>query len=210
MTDSDAKKHHAYYDMLGISESADSEEIKAAYEKLLCQYQPEKFASQDLKEDAMLIRKRAQKAYDYAMCRLEVREQDLASQFDKIRILINENKLEKAELYLDVIDETDRLGEWYFLYGCLMSQKGWFIEANTAFETASTYEPSNTEYNEASEAMKKTVSEYKHGYRQSSKAHNFEHCFDNDFFTDCFCACCCEGCMECCCEWLCEGLGNCG
>lgn len=215
MTDSGTKKHSSYYETLGIDESASSEEIEAAYNELLYRYQPENFTDASMKATALEIRENAKRAYNYAMCRLEVREQNrnLESQFENIRILINENNLEKAELYLEIIDEQDRRGEWFFLHGCLMSQKGWFLEANTSFETACTYDPSNTEYKEAFESMKKTVSEYKNGYRQSSKTHKFRHCFENELNEDslsgCCCACCCEGCAECCCEGLCEGLGSC-
>lgn len=202
MTKSNAKE---YYDILGINEYSDSEEVEAAYKELLYRNQPESFIDEEMKASALQKREQAKKAYDYVMCRLEVKNQSLDLQYEKIQSLLNEKNTEEAELRLEVIDETDRQGEWYFLNGCLMEQKGWYIEASAAFETACTYDPSDTRYKEAFDAMKKNVSEYKHGYRQSGKNHSIGKCFSDWLCVECMCECCCEGC----CEGLCEGLGNC-
>ncbi len=191
------------YDILGIDHNASEDEIEEAYRVLTDKTEssdPEikKQGTQETSEDV-------KRAYDIAIRRAVIGKKTLSEQFDEIRVLINENNLTEADLRLEIIDGPDRKGEWNFLYGCLMSQKGWFLDANMYFEAACAYEPSNTEYKEALDSMKKTVSSYKGSSIKKIKKNGYKDTHGSSCWEG-ICEGCGEGCAEGCCEGCCDGI----
>ena len=187
------------YDTLGVSRYATEEEIKKAYRELAKKYHPDNFPDENMKKLAEEKMKEINEAYEYvtrgaANAHANGSSAYSASQFMEIRRLINEQNYSEAEIRLDAIGISDRGAEWNFLKGCLMAQKGWFLDANKYFENACNLDPSNAEYRQAYEAMRNAAETYTRGYRQG-RTTGRSMC--DDFCTAFICT---ECCMHCCCN----------
>ncbi|MBE6610286.1 MAG: molecular chaperone DnaJ [Ruminococcaceae bacterium] len=189
------------YDILGISRYSTEEDIKKAYRELAKKYHPDNFSDDSMRRLAEEKMKEINEAYNTVMRGAQNAYSSggssyAASEFILIRQMINEHNFSEAEVKLDAMNASDRGAEWHFLKGCLMTQKGWFLDANKYFETACNMDPSNMEYRQALESMKNTANSYSKGYRHTPTSRNTE-CCDMDCCTQLICADC-----------LCECLGG--
>lgn len=185
------------YSILGVGKYATEEEIKKAYRELAKKYHPDNFSDDSMKELAEEKMKEINEAYDTLTRRASGAQSSYSSaEFIRIRTLINEHNFSEAEIKLDAMNMSDRGAEWHFLKGCVLSQRGWFLDAQKYFETACNMEPSNTEYRQAYESMRNTASSYSRGYRNAPQGRT-GGCCDSDVCTTLICADC-----------LCECLGG--
>ena len=189
------------YDILGISRYSTEEDIKKAYRELAKKYHPDNFTDDSMKKLAEEKMKEINEAYNILMRGAQNAYANggssySASVFIRVRQMINERNFSEAEITLDAMSASDRGAEWHFLKGCLMTQKGWYLDASKYFETACNMDPSNAEYRQALESMKTTANSYSKGYRQGPVSHNTA-CCDMDCCTELICADC-----------LCECLGG--
>jgi hypothetical protein len=84
------------------------------------------------------------------------------------------------------VDAHARGAEWHFLRGCVLYNRGYFLDAQKMFDVACNIEPQNTEYRAAADRMRAQASTYGGGYRTSSSSN---------------CDCCCSLlAADCCCE----------
>ena len=192
------------YDILGVSRYATEDEIKKAYRKLAKKYHPDNFPDDNMKKLAEEKMKEINEAYEYVTrgatnAYAGGGSSYSASQFIEIRRLINEQNYSEADIKLEAINASDRGAEWNFLKGCLMAQKGWFLDANKYFETTCRLDPANAEYRQAYDAMRNTAEAYTRGYRQGRTSGRG---FCDDFCTAFICTDCC---LHCCCD----GSGGC-
>ena len=183
------------YEILGISRNADEEEIKKAYRELAKKYHPDNFSDENMKNLAEEKMKEINEAYDFITRSSSQNYSSYAdSEFANIRMYLEQNNYSEAEIRLDAINSADRNAEWYFLKGCVMSQRGWYIDAQKYFNTAINMDPQNAEYRQAYESMQRNATAYSGGYRRRGSDAG---CCNMDFCTSLICADC-----------LCECLGG--
>lgn len=198
------------YKVLGISRDATDDEVKKAYRNLARKYHPDNYVDNPLSDLVQEKMKEINEAYD------EIQKQRLESikydneeysssaysgEFIHIRELINSGKFSDAEIVLDSISNNDRNAEWNFLKGCVLTQRGWYFDAQKFFETACYLEPNNAEYRAALNNIRGTASQYGRGYRTTTT--NAGGCSACDMCSglicaDCLCECCGGDLIHCC------------
>lgn len=154
------------YEILGVKRDATQEEIKAAYRELAKTYHPDNFPEETMKKLAEEKMKEINEAYDFLTRSNEKASGYSANEFSNIRKMINNRNFSEAEIKLDAMNASDRNAEWHFLKGCVLSQRGWFLDAQRFFEVACNMDPNNQEYRKAYESMRNTAYNYSQGYEQ--------------------------------------------
>lgn len=209
------------YEILGISQSANDDEIKSSYRELAKKYHPDNYSDSPLKEFADEKMKEINKAFDDIMntrranpsnstnkTSSSTNNTNSSNRLNDIRALIQANRLVDAEEILDGIPINNRGGEWYFLKGTIYHSRGWLEDALNHFTTASRLEPNNTEYratlNKMSFQRQGNFNGYGSGggYRQNPYPQS-RGCTGCDMCQGLICAdCCCEcmggDCISCC------------
>ena len=198
------------YKVLGVSEGASQEEIRAAYLKLVKKYHPDKYTDTDLKELANEKLVEINEAYE-ALTKKNGSTQASgsgagaysnygysgqgstysgpnAADFARARAFINQNNLQAAKQVLDTI--SVRNAEWYYLYGIIYLRQGWYDKANDYISRAYHQEPGNAEYANAYKTLRTTGNPYT---RQASGYDS--SCSGCDVCSGLLCADCCCECM---------------
>lgn len=207
------------YKVLGVSESASQEEIRAAYLSLVKKYHPDKYRDSDLKEIANDKLMEVNEAYEtltkkgngkgssasssgsyqsyggYSGAGSSYSGQN-AAEFARARSYISLNNLTAAKQILDRIDT--RNAEWYYLYGIIYLRQGWYDKANEYITNAYQQEPNNAEYSSAYHTVRNTGNPYTRGGRTYTA--NANDCDGCSLCSSLICA-------DCCCE--CLSGGNC-
>lgn len=161
------------YKVLGVAPDATDEQVKAAYRDLARKYHPDNYANNPLADLAQEKMKQINEAYDTITKQRKAAQnhqsgsyqqtyqQNTASyqygqysqrgsaQFADIRRLIMQRRIVEAEELLDGVPAVSRNGEWYFLKGNILYNKGWLDEAYRYFSKACQLEPGNREYQNA-------------------------------------------------------------
>ncbi len=203
------------YKVLGISSSATDEEVKKAYRKMAKKYHPDNFSNSPMREQAEEKMKEINEAYDmiqkmrasgssyqsgngysgggyYSGYRTNTSGSGI---YYTVRMHINSRQFTQAEILLNSVQTEQRTGEWYFLNGIIMMNRGWYYEAENSFITACDMEPQNEEYRAAYNYLKNNANNASGSYRTSTTAMGCSCC---DLCTammclDCLCSCCCGG-----------------
>ncbi|MCQ2425235.1 MAG: J domain-containing protein [Lachnospiraceae bacterium] len=206
------------YKTLGVSCDATDEEIKKAYRDLARKYHPDNYADNPLAELCEEKMKEINEAYD-AIRKSRAESAAGGSSagangttgsasyrgssgplYTQIRQLIRAGQYSRAEVMLDAISVSDRGAEWNFLKGCVLTQRGWFYDAQKYYETACYMDPNNQEYRAVLNNVRSSASAYGRGYRTEQTAGGCSGC---DMCSGLLCAdCCCEcmgaDCIRCC------------
>ena len=191
------------YEILGITKDATEEEINIAYRKLVKQYHPDKYVGNPLADLAAQKIREINEAYDFVMNEKKNKNNASSSngsgssqgqsapggEYNEIRKLINEGRLDEAQMRLNNIRVRD--AEWHFLTGMILKAKGWYDMAYQHLNRASQLDPSNAEYRQARDGLGFSGYEYRSMGNSAGDAD-----------------CCnmCQGliCADCCCE-MCGG-----
>ena len=195
------------YVVLGVSPNATDEEIKQAYRALARNYHPDKYRDSDLADLAEEKMKEINAAYE------EIRKGrsnggpgsgstqtnnngsyrtygETQGHFANIRRLINAGEFYEAERLLRAMPINEQTAEWYYLMGCVLSRRGYFLDALKLFDRACAMDPQNAEYRNARDMLRNQASTYGGGYRTTESS----GCLC-PFCTSLLCADCCCDCM---------------
>ena len=195
------------YSVLGVSRDATDAEIKKAYRELARKYHPDNYAGNplaDLVEEKM---KEVNEAYDLIQkeraaggstsgsSRYSSYTYSGITSFAEVRRLISEGKYSEAEIIIDSTPSGDRGAEWNYLKGCLLSQRGFFYDAQKYIETACYLDPNNAEYANARNKLRYQSGAYGGSYRGQSGAGSDCCSICATFLVlDACCDCCGAGC----------------
>jgi len=200
------------YKVLGISEDASQEEIRAAYLKLVKKYHPDKYVDNPLKELATEKLKEINEAYEMLTKKGGSSSANRAhggsyssssgysgsgssysgpssADFARARAFINQNNLQAAKQVLDSINV--RNAEWYYLYGIIYLRQGWYDKAREYLGRAYEQEPGNAEYRNAYTAICNSGNPF--GRTSHTGGSSGGGCSGCDVCSSLLCAdCCCE------------------
>lgn len=165
------------YKVLGVSENATQEEIRAAYLELVKKYHPDKYTDNPLKELAGEKLKEINQAYEmltkkqsatgssgtygssggysgtynsgsYAHTNGSAYSGPNATEFARARSYINQNNLNAARTILDGANIVHN-AEWNYLYGVIYLRQGWYEKAYACISKAYEMNPNNPDYRNA-------------------------------------------------------------
>ena len=157
------------YEVLGVSPNADDEEVKRAWRELARKYHPDKYRDSDLADLAAEKMKEINAAYEEIQKMRAGRSNGSAGSsyngnpnagnktspiYAKIRMLINQNEILEADRLLQTITQNTRGAEWYFLMGCVLLKKGYYLDAQRMLDRACDMDPYNAEYRAAKEGSR--------------------------------------------------------
>ncbi|MCL1859748.1 MAG: J domain-containing protein [Oscillospiraceae bacterium] len=196
------------YEILEINRSATDEEIKKAYRELAKKYHPDNFKDNPLSDLASEKMKSINEAYDQIQKEKAYNStqnnnyynySNSDSSFPKIRELINNKRFSEAEFMLDAVDSNEKNAEWYYLKGVILTDRGWFFDAQKNFETACNLDPGNKEYRDAFNYIKnKSNNFYSNGGYNTQRQQNNSGCTGCDICAGLLCADCLCECFRCC------------
>ena len=109
------------------------------------------------------------------------------AQYAEIRRMIQSGNNIAAETRLNSI--SNRNAEWYFLYGMVMLNKGWFDAAINNLETACRMDPNNFEYRQNLNNLRMRARSYTNTYRTTGGNANAFDCCINLWCLDSICEC---------------------
>jgi curved DNA-binding protein CbpA len=207
------------FEILGLVQTASDEQVKQAYKELARKYSEDKYNNGPLSGIAQKKMQEINEAYDSIILNRGSafgatdtgRQSDTGdwnnnyhqgrqahSEFNDIRVTIQNGRIDDAETLLDGIPPSVRSAEWYYLKGTVQYRRGWLEEAVKNFQTACNMDPGNKEYRDALNGMNKSRSG---GYRADRSGNS--GCSGCDLCTGLLCAdCCCEcfggDCIPCC------------
>ncbi len=136
-------------EILGLSESATREEIKASYESLRAKYLEERFMDGDAGNNAAKMLTKIEVAYNELINELS----ETASEFDadsaylKVEETIKNGNIDQAQRELDAFNE--RGAQWHYLQSVIFYRKNWMNESKKQLEIALQLEPENEKYKES-------------------------------------------------------------
>lgn len=199
------------YKILGVSQNATDDELKAAYRELVKKYHPDNYTNNPLADLALEKMKEINEAYDMAVKMHQGGGNAQGSSyqsgnnngysnssFKSIRDLITANRLAEAQAMLENIPTSERIAEWYFLKGSVFYKGGWMNEAYNYFQTAYNKDPSNPEYSEAFSHIQSQMNGQGFGGFKGYNQGNQQGCSGCDICTGLMCAdCLCNGCGGC-------------
>lgn len=207
------------YEILGISEDASDDEVKAAYRALARKYHPDNFEdSNPLKELATEKMQQINEAYEEIMRIRQMNSKgqkardsfstggagrsDIPEFYVEVRNKINRKRIAEAEEMLLSVEDEDRIAEWHYLYSLVLFKRGRINDAMRELEYACLQDPSNVEYQQAKQMFNTTSTGYGSTYYGDSQKSS---CSDGCCSSDDACDTCLHLAL---CDCICECLGG--
>ena len=146
-----------YYEILGVSESATDEEIRARYEELKKKYSEERFLEGEAGNEAARMLNRIDVAYNEIMTERSEKHsaENAGSSYAKVDEYIRAGKINEAQAVLDEFNE--RPAEWHYLQSVVFYKKNWMNESKKQLEIAIQMDSSNEKYRTAYNKLKEKI-----------------------------------------------------
>ena len=172
------------YEVLGVSETATDEEVKAAYRNLAKKYHPDNYTDSPLADVAEQKMKEINEAYDM-INQMRQKGKGTGSTGSSS---YNANSSSAQSM---------RTAEWHYLKGMIAYRRGWSEQAFSYFTTACNMDPNNTEYRAALNNMQSQRAYNYGGYTQTNPnatGSSFCDVCAGMMCANCLCDCCRMGC----------------
>ena len=117
-----------------------------------------------------------------------------ANPFNRVRMLINNNRFDEAQVILERMESAQRNAEWHFLMGLVYYRKGWLQNARDEINFACASDPYNREYRAFQQQMNSGSPGSPYAGMNTNRSGG--PCGDQSL-----CGCCGDLlCLDCCCE----------
>jgi len=166
------------YEVLGVSRDADEETIKKAYKELVKKYHPDRYINSPMADMASEKMNEINMAYDMLTGKNQNADTGAYNSggygrytntntisFESVRMLIRLGQTAYAESMLASLPKT---AQWYYLYGVIYMQKGWYDKAKEYISRAIEMEPDNIEYRSALDNMSERNQTYTRTYHSEA------------------------------------------
>ena len=205
------------YKVLGVSENASDEQIRAAYLQLVKKYHPDKYQDNPLKELAGEKLKEINEAYDMITKERQHGSRpgngytssgsyggsshtessykgEQSAELLRARQLLNQNAVQQARSLLNSMQ--NRGAEWNYLYGITLFRSGEYSAARSYLENAVRLDPNNAEYRSAYQTTVARGGRGYHTYRAGvDDSGTYGRGCGSNLCTTMICADCCCECM---------------
>ncbi len=142
------------YEILGLNEDADEQELISRYEQLKAQYGEQRFkAGEEGNEGARKLTE-LEEAWQLISADMNKRKvkSTFGSDYGEIDNLIKAGDYSKAQQMLDEI--SDRTAEWHYLQSIIYYKREWLNDSYSQLKTAVEKDPTNEKYKTALEKLK--------------------------------------------------------
>lgn len=192
------------YEVLGIREGANEDEIKKAYRDLAKKYHPDQYGNNPLKDLAEEKMRELNEAYDYLMKNSQNFSNNSYNNgstnnfntYQAVRQDIAAGQFLAAEQKLNSIRTRD--AEWNYLYGVIQLQKGWYDSALSYIQTACSLDPNNLEYRQTLNSLKSRANNFGNNYYRTTRSDDTCDTCLKLWCLDSICECMGFDCIPCC------------
>ncbi len=203
-----------YYELLGLTESATDEEIKARYEEMKAKAKEDRWLDGEAGNEAARLLTKLNTAYKEIMAERKERSKATSGEnsLEEVAALLKKDEIAKAQSLLD--DFNERNAEWHYLQAVVFYKQNWMNDSKKQLEIAIQMDPDNAKYRNAYGKMNA-----KNEYEKQSARTDSQNPYDNRRYdapmdggeqmggnacTDCISCCylnlCLNCCLSCCCQ----------
>lgn len=201
-------------EILGLSDGATFEDVKAAYETLRAKYLEERFMDGEIGNNAAKMLTRIETAYgelekEYYES-ADTATTDSGNSFARVEELLKAGDIQEAQRVLDAFNE--RGAQWHYLQSVVFYRKNWTNESKKQLEIAIQLDPSNEKYKETYRKLNEKIDYDKTAGQASGQTNNAGaqgggayrgETMDNTGSSDQMGGNACAQCLDCCYTYMC-------
>ncbi len=200
-----------YYELLGLTEDATDEEIKARYDELKAKCNEDRWLDGEAGNEAarMLTKLDVALAEIMSSRKEQCKNTEGQDSYESVSELIKAGKLAEAQTALD--DFNERGAEWHYLQAVVYYKKNWANDSKKQLEIAMQMDPDNQKYRVAyGKLNSKNDYQQQQAHQQQQQQYNQSPYSGN--YNDEQMGGGCPSCIPCCCPCLCLdcSYGCCG
>lgn len=201
-------------EILGLDETATTEDVKKAYETLRAKYLEERFMDGEAGNNAARMLTKIELAYGELSKEMSERAAsdggESGDAYEKIEQYLKDGNFQEAQRILDNFNE--RGAQWHYYQSVLFYRKNWINESKKQLEIAIQMEPDNQKYKETLRKLNEKINQnnaaansanYQNGYQNGTyNGQTMNVPPQDDQMGGSFCA----RCLECYCYSLCINM----